>query len=536
MRSIRVYLFALVGICLLLATTAFGIVFAQTNATNRHHAEAQTRETAKALSQAVDGKLERAMGVLAALSTSNAALSQDWPTLDEQARAAFRDRDAWIVVQDRTGRQLVNTRLPRGSDLPTGVPPVEMWKDIADGKPRTCDLVRGYVERHIVCVDVPIGRGRTPQYAMSVVFRPSSFGPIITRDDVRAGNIATLVDRSGKVIWRNIKPDQFVGHSATGPMMKALRSGTDSGVLESTSLEGVPMLSAFDRSALSGWSVIVGSPIDQLETASRQAIWWGSLVALSILLLGAALAALLGARLVSAVNALVGAAELDKNDAPAKLTGISEIDTVDAALRRSFAAKTESERHQQILIGELNHRVKNTLSIVQSLAHQTFRDAASPKHAIAAFEARLQALAAAHNLLTKQRWESASMAQIVRTALAPFCAPERCRTEGPNLKVTPQTAVTLALALHELATNASKYGALSVENGTIDVTWSHEDGRFNMVWQEFGGPAVRAPPSDGFGMRLIKRSLAAELRGSVDIDFAETGLRCRIVGQLGTAQ
>jgi len=128
------------------------------------------------------------------------------------------------------------------------------------------------------------------------------------------------------------------------------------------------------------------------------------------------------------------------------------------------------------------------------------------------------------------------MAQIVRTALAPFCAPERCRTEGPNLKVTPQTAVTLALALHELATNASKYGALSVENGRIDVTWSHEDGRFNMVWQEFGGPAVRAPTSDGFGMRLIKRSLAAELRGSVDIDFAETGLRCRIVGQLGTAQ
>jgi two-component sensor histidine kinase len=345
-----------------------------------------------------------------------------------------------------------------------------------------------------------------------------------------------LVDRSGKVIWRNIKPEQFVGHSATGPMMKALRSGSDSEVLESTSLEGVPMLSAFDRSALSGWSVIVGSPIDQLETASRQAIWWGSLVALSILLLGAALAALMGARLVSAVNALVGAADLDKNAAPAKLTGISEIDMVDAALRRSFAARAESERHQQILIGELNHRVKNTLSIVQSLAHQTFRDAASPKDAISAFEARLQALAAAHNLLTKQKWESASMEQIVRTALAPFCAPERCRAEGPSLKITPQTAVTLALALHELATNASKYGALSVENGKIDVTWSDEDGRFDMVWQESGGPAVHPPTSDGFGMRLIKRSLAAELRGSVDIDFEETGLRCRIVGQLGTAQ
>ena len=98
MRSIRVYLFALVGICLLLATTAFGLVVAWTDATNRQHAEAQTRETAKALSQAVDGKLERAMGVLAALSTSNSARTHDWGTLDQQARAAFRDRDAWIMV------------------------------------------------------------------------------------------------------------------------------------------------------------------------------------------------------------------------------------------------------------------------------------------------------------------------------------------------------------------------------------------------------------------------------------------------------
>ena len=533
MRSIRVYLFALVAICLVLATTAFGVVIAQTDATNRQHAEAQTRETAKALSQAVDGKLERAMGVLAALSTSNAALARDWPTLDQQARAAFRDRDAWIIVQDRSGRQLVNTRLPRGATLPSGLPPVEMWKAIANGKPRTCNLVNGCVERQIVCVDAPIGEGPAPEHAISVVFRPASFGSIITRDNVRAGNIATLVDRSGKVIWRNIKAREFVGHSASGPMLRVLRSRADSAVLESISLEGVPMLSAFDRSALSGWSVIVGSPLDQFESASRRAIWWGSLGALAILLVGAALAALLGAKLVSAVNALVGATNPQKHDDASRPTGITEIDTVDAALRRSFAAKAESERHQQILIGELNHRVKNTLSIVQSLAHQTFRGAASPKDAISAFEARLQALAGAHNLLTKQRWEAASMSQIVRTAVTPFCAPERCRIEGPDLKVAPQTAVTLALALHELATNASKYGALSVDEGTIEVSWKQQGGRFELLWQERGGPPVKAPKSDGFGMRLIKRSLAADLRGTVNIKFDEAGLACAIVGRLG---
>ncbi len=533
MRSIRGYLFALVATCLILAITAFGLVFAQADTINRQHSEAQIRETAKALSQAVDGKLERATGVLAALGTSNAAVSGDWKTLDQQARAAFSDEDAWIVVHDRRGQQLVNTGLPPGAALPNGPPPAAMWNAFSRSNGHICNLAPGRIERYIICVDAPIGGSATPAYAISVIFRPAAFESIITRENVREGNIATLVDRSGKVIWRNVRPDQFIGHSATGPMLRALRSGPQSGVLESTSLEGVSMLSAFDRSELSGWSVIVGSPLDQLETASRQALWWGSLIALTALLLGAALAALMGARLVSAVNALVGATDPGKTAQQGRPTGISEIDTVDAALRRSFAEKAESQRHQQILIGELNHRVKNTLSIVQSLAHQTFRGSASPQNAIASFEARLQALAAAHNLLTKQRWESASMGEIVRTTLAPFCSSERCRIEGPDLKVAPQTAVTLALALHELATNASKYGALSVDDGRIDVSWSDERSQFSLVWQETGGPPVKAPTSDGFGMRLIKRSLAAELHGTVAIDFDESGLRCRIVGQLG---
>lgn len=535
MRSIRVYLFALVAICLVLATTAFSLIFVQADTVNRQHSEAQIRETAKALSQAVDGKLERAMGVLAALASSNAALSGDWEMLDQQARAAFRDEDAWIVVQNRRGQQFVNTRLPHGTALPAGPPPAEMWDALASGRQHTCNLSYGQVERRIVCVDAPVGDPRNPQYAISVIFKPSAFGSIITRDNVREGNIATLVDRSGTVIWRNVRASQFIGKSATGPMMAALRSGSQSKILESQSLEGVPMLSAFDRSALSGWSVIVGSPLDQLESASRQAVWFGSLIALFILLLGAAVAAFMGAKLVSAVNALVGSTEPDNQGGQRKPTGISEIDTVGDALARSFAEKAESQRHQQILIGELNHRVKNTLSVVQSLAHQTFRGNASPREAIASFEARLQALAAAHNLLTKQRWESASMAEIVRTTLAPFCTAERCRLEGPELKVAPQTAVTLTLALHELATNASKYGALSAETGSIDVTWTDRDGEFSLVWQETGGPPVRAPASDGFGMRLIKRSLAAELRGTVDIDFDERGLRCTIVGKPGTS-
>jgi two-component sensor histidine kinase len=315
-------------------------------------------------------------------------------------------------------------------------------------------------------------------------------------------------------------------------MLRALSSGAPSGVLESRSLDGVAMLSAFSRSKLSGWSVIVGTPLDRFQTAARRAAWQGSLLAIAILLVGSILAALLAGKLASAVRALenaVGSSDAGERQKP---TGISEVDAVADALSSSFAAKARSERHQQILIGELNHRVKNTLSVVQSLAHQTFRGNRPPQEAIAAFEARLQALAAAHNLLTSERWETASMRQIIQTALTPFCAPDRCEVEGPDVRIAPQTAVTLALAMHELATNASKYGALSRETGKIHVEWSVRDREFTLEWRESNGPPVSAPKSEGFGMRLIKRSLAAELGGTVETEFRESGLVCRIVGTL----
>lgn len=531
MRSIRVYLFALVAICLILATTAFGLVVAQTNAVNRQRAEAQARETAKALTFAVDGKIGRAMGVLRALSVSNAAATRNWTRLDQQARIALDDSDAWIVIHDRSGRQFVNTLLPPGAALPKASPPAEMWRAFDRGESHICDLSRGAVEPNIVCVDVPLGAAANPEYAISALFRPRSFDALIKRENARTGNIATLVDRSGRVIWRNIKPEQFVGQQATGTMLSAL-SRSDSAVLRSTSLEGVKMLSAFNRSSLSGWSVIVGSPIDQVDNATRQAVWRGSLLALMILLTGAVLAALIGAKLVSSVQALAGASKPGTAGKSFKRTGISEIDAVGDALRSSLTARAEGERHQQILIGELNHRVKNTLAVVQSLAHQTFRGSTSPQAAIAAFEARLRALAAAHNLLTEQRWEAASMMQIVRAAMTPFCEARRCHIEGPDFKVAPQTAVTLALALHELATNASKYGSLSADEGAIQVSWTEHEGQFDLLWQESGGRAVRPPETEGFGTRLIKRGLAAELHGTVDMDFRPEGLVCRISGQL----
>lgn len=195
---------------------------------------------------------------------------------------------------------------------------------------------------------------------------------------------------------------------------------------------------------------------------------------------------------------------------------------------RDVTERKRLERHQQLLVGELNHRVKNTLAIVQSLAHQTFKKDLASRKEITRFEGRLQALASAHNLLTQRNWESASIDEVILEALGPFCAQNRCKVEGPRLMLPPRSAVALALATHELATNAAKYGALSNDSGRISVSWTLDSDRLEFVWREEGGPPVVPISTTGFGTKLIRRSLAAELGGTVDLEFDPGGLICRV--------
>jgi PAS domain S-box-containing protein len=187
------------------------------------------------------------------------------------------------------------------------------------------------------------------------------------------------------------------------------------------------------------------------------------------------------------------------------------------------------EEHQRLLVNELNHRVKNTLAVVQALAWQTFRGAPDVAAAQAAFEARLAALSAAHDLLTRQNWEAASLADIAATSAGHAGAyPGRILVSGPPVELAPKPAVSVAMALHELSTNAIKYGALSNADGRVEIEWTVAGERLRLEWRERGGPAVSAPSRKGFGLRLIERGLAAELDGEVKLTFDSEGLTCTI--------
>ena len=190
-----------------------------------------------------------------------------------------------------------------------------------------------------------------------------------------------------------------------------------------------------------------------------------------------------------------------------------------------------AEAQQHLLARELEHRMKNTMAMVGAIANQTFRTAATKEDARTIFDARLRALNQAHDVLVASSWTSASMSVVVDGALGPHRTGEgRIHTSGPAVDLSAKQALSLSLALHELATNATKYGALSVAEGTIDVSWnctaSEAAPMLSFTWQESGGPPVSAPSRRGFGSRLIESTLSSDFGTSVKVEYLPAGVVC----------
>jgi two-component system CheB/CheR fusion protein len=187
----------------------------------------------------------------------------------------------------------------------------------------------------------------------------------------------------------------------------------------------------------------------------------------------------------------------------------------------------EAEAHQRVLISELNHRVKNMLAVTVSIASQTLKNAPSPEAFAEALIGRLRAMARAYGVLSRESWKEASVEEIVRQEVEPFGL-ERINTTGEDIRLKPQQGLSLGMVIHELATNAGKYGALSVPSGVVSVTWSASDQGFQLEWAESGGPAVSPPEKAGFGLSLVKGEIEYRLGGNFETSFGSDGLSLRI--------
>lgn len=190
--------------------------------------------------------------------------------------------------------------------------------------------------------------------------------------------------------------------------------------------------------------------------------------------------------------------------------------------------------HQQLLVNELNHRVKNTVAIIQGLAALTLRRDRDLRTAGADFESRLISLANAHALTADAGWRPVKLDELTDRIVRPFSGgePHRFMLRGPPIALPPKAAVAYALAVHELCANAAKYGALSTREGRVVIAWASSKEGVSVEWREQGGPPVREPERRGFGTRMLERALASELDGTVRMHFEPHGLVCRIVAPL----
>jgi two-component sensor histidine kinase len=197
--------------------------------------------------------------------------------------------------------------------------------------------------------------------------------------------------------------------------------------------------------------------------------------------------------------------------------------------------RKEGEAHLRLLLRELTHRSKNLLAVIQAMARQTARHTGSIETFLTQFSARLQALAASHDLLVRESWYGASLGELIRSQLGGYLdgSSNQVSIDGPAIALKPEAAQNLGLALHELAVNAAKFGALSVPTGRVSITWrrreSSEGSALDLDWRERLGPKVKLRRKKGFGTMVIERNLARALDTEINMDFDPNGLHCHIV-------
>ena len=528
----------LMALSLVVPATLFMALLARAEfGESRARYERQLMATTRALLLATDRQVGQGQSVLQTLAVSPALIAGDIPAFERQARAAVKGTNGWIVLIDNQ-RQLVNTRLPIGASPPKVGVPDYRWRTIRAGRTSVSNLVRpkpGDPFPPFVSIDMPvIVDGKL--YDLAYQQSPQAFASLFAGQNIPRGWTASIVDRNAQLVARSKDIERFMGRKVSADMSKAMARGNE-GVTLSHTLDGTATLSAFSRSSSTGWSFIVGVPRAELSRANWSSVGWLTTASLLLLIIGASVALVVSRDISAAVRGLGADAKAMAagEEIPLVRDHFREIAEVRAALhdaaaqlRAREAEELRAHQRQQLMINELNHRVKNTLFTVQSLARQSLgRPADTP--GLHAFNERIMALARAHDLLTQSVWEGADLKEILEETLEPYL--DRTVLAGPPVALTPNAALALSMVFHELGTNAVKYGALSVPEGSVTVVWHVDPGalhRLTLHWEERGGPTVSPPSRQGFGSRLIAASLKSDLAGEARVDYRPSGVVCVI--------
>lgn len=522
----------LVMVPAILAAGAISLLYV---ASERDNLERQTLSAARDVAAAIDRQLGGGIAALRTLALSQELQRGDFAAFHPVAAQIKNIIEAGVIaVRTADGQQVMNTALPFGAPLPRTIDPVLRRADqqaVERQQPVVSDFYTGAATRvPFVAIVLPVVVQDEP-YLLSLAIPPESFRRTVTESrSIPADWLVVVTDKANRVVARSRDHDRFVGAVASQEFAAQLR-GTE-GTFTSTTLDGIRVFDAYTRSAVADFTITAAVPMTQLSAPLIRALAVTALIAGLGLLCSVLLALAYGRHLTPPILALRDSAlSLARRRAlqPLKV-GIRELDAVSDAIASASADLERQDRAERILINELNHRVKNSLAVVQSIAGQTLARSASVEGFAAAFSGRLVAFAKAHDALSETGWVSADLRDLVLRVCGPVAGEGRLSLEGPPVDLPARVVLTLGLVLHELATNAAKHGALAGAAGRILVRWDVRDvgGRVLRVdWSELDGPPAATSARKGFGTQLILASIREDLRGGAELHVAADGARFR---------
>jgi len=522
---IAVYLIALVLAILIPAMAVALVLLNSTNDAQQRVLAALTNTTVQAMGQSIDREINGMATTLRVLSTSQALEEGDLAGFHDRALSALAGTGSYLIAVDENFQQLLNTRVEYGAELGSTSDPETARSSIERGVATISPLFFGQTaQTYVFNVWLPLS-DREPVRLVTMTQNARNLVPALQSRQMPEGWHAALVDTNNAVIAATADSALEIGSIL--PIRKDINGVPDGGWAQEQ-WDDERVVTAEWRSGYTGWRIIAWASAMQVQKPLQDSVvqlgFWGVLIAM----LASGVAALIARRIGGSVQGLrLDAARLGRGEAVyPRSYPIAEIAEVSQALATASEQRQTADRDIRFLMRELAHRSKNQMAVIAAMAKQTARGAKDIPSYVAALERRIMGLARSTDLLLAHGRAGVMLSDLADQQLAPFRPPEasRLEIEGPDIRINPQGAQILGMALHELATNATRHGAFTEPEGRLELHWQSDADTLSMRWREYLGRELVLGEGTGFGTVVLRTMVGGALGAQVEREIHHDGV------------
>ena len=529
-HPVAFYLVCLILVVVIPAFLFSIVVLKRTNEAQERIFESLLRTSTGAVNRAVEREISGMFSTLNFLSTSEGLLKGDYAALHAQATKALEGTDTYFLVIDQTMRQHINTRVPYGTPLNAVSEPLSAGLALARGERMVSDIFFGKTaQQWVFNVYLPMRLPNGQHVLLTLTKNAEALRRAVNPDVLSPGWNAAVLDTKGTVIV-STDEKETTGKPFFLRVVPSLRLGVSTMVQDGTSYQVVT-----EFSSLAGWRMIAWAKSSDVQAPAVSSFLWLAIGGVVFALLAAVSAVGIARVLSRDVRLLASdARRLGHGERiAARPYAISELETVSRALSEAADARVKSENEVRFLMREVAHRSKNQLTVIQAMLNQSAAGAENAGDFAETFRKRVAGLARSTDLMIANATQGVNLAELARNQLKPFTPDdaERVRISGPAVLLDPQASQTLGMALHELSTNATKYGALANEAGIVSLNWATSGEALNLVWRESGVTIDRqaiAASRKGFGSVVLERMLGMALDAKLDFIVHDDGIEWRV--------